>query len=95
MLEKGYLPNWTEEIFTISRVLETIPIQYNVGDYRNDEIDGLFYGPELQKVIKPEQYAIERIIRRKRVTGRTRYFAKWIGFGGDHNLWVDDVGDLE
>ena len=58
MFEKGYLPNWTEEIFTISRVLGTIPIQYKVRDYRNEEIDGSFYGAELQKVIKPERYAI-------------------------------------
>ena len=95
MFAKGYLPNWTEEIFTISIVLETIPIQYKVQDYRNEEIKGSFYGAELQKVIKPEQYAIERIIRRKQVRGRTRYYVKWLGFGDDHNSWVDDVGDLE
>src|SRR5438552_7540269 len=95
VFEKGYLPNWTEEIFTISRVLGTTPIQYKVRDYRNEEIDGSFYGAELQKVIKPEHYAIERIIRMKRVRGRTRYFVKWTGFCDDHNSWVDDVVDLE
>ena len=56
---KGYLPNWTEEIFTVSKVLNTIPTQYKVRDYRNEEILGSFYGPELQKVVKPDQYAIE------------------------------------
>src|SRR5438552_7830533 len=95
VFEKGYLPNWTEEIFTISRVIEIIPIQYKVRDCRNEEIDGSFYGAELQKVIKPEQYAIERIIRRKRVRGGTQYFVKWLGYTDDHNSWVDDVGDLE
>ena len=91
---KGYLPNWTEEIFTVSRVLNTIPAQYKVHDYRNEEIVGSFYGAELQKVVKPDQYAIERVIRRRMVHGRMRYFVKWLGFGDDHNSWVDDIGAL-
>ena len=73
---KGYLPNWTEEIITVSQVLDTKPAQYKVKDYREEEIQGSFYGPELQKVAKPEQYAIERVIRRRKVRGRTQYFVK-------------------
>jgi len=94
VFEKGYLPNWTEEIFTVSRVLNTVPIQYKVRDYRNEEIVGSFYGPELQKIVKPDQYAIERVIRRRHVRGRIQYFVKWLGFDDEHNSWVDDVGDL-
>src|SRR6266853_4930845 len=94
VFEKGYLPNWTEEIFIVNRVLNTMPIQYKVRDYRNAEIFGLFYGPELQKVVKPEQYAIERVIRRRRVRGRMQYFVKWLGFDDEHNSWVDDIGNL-
>ena len=95
VFEKGYLPNWTEEVFTVSQVLNTLPIQYKVRDYRGEEILGSFYGAELQKVVKPEQYAIEHVIRRRRVRGRMQYFVKWLGFGDEHNSWVDDVGDLE
>src|SRR6266852_4716178 len=51
VFEKGYLPNWTEEIFTVSQVLNTVPVQHKVKDYRNEEIVGSFYGPELQKVV--------------------------------------------
>ena len=47
-------------------------------------------------MVKPEQYAIEHVIRRRvRGTGRMQYFVKWLGFGDEHNSWVDDVGDLE
>src|SRR5438552_4829649 len=92
--QKGYLPNWTEEIFTISRVLATVPIQYKVQDYTNDEIDGSFYVAELQKVVKPEQYAIERVIRTQNIRGRMRYFVKWLGFSDEHNSWVDHVEGL-
>jgi len=91
---KGYLPNWTEEIFTVSRVLNTIPVQYKVQDVREQEIEGSFYGPELQKVTKPDQYAIERVIRRRRVRGRMQYLVKWLGYGAEYNSWVDDIGDI-
>src|SRR5277367_3889603 len=40
VFRKGYLPNWTEEIFTVSRVLDKEPVQYKVTDYRHDEIQG-------------------------------------------------------
>src|SRR6266853_5656556 len=93
-LKKGYLLNWTEKIFTVNRVLNTIPIQYKVRDYRNEEIIGSFYGVELQRVVKPEQYAIERVIRRRRVRDRMHYFVKWLGYNDEHNSWVDDIGDL-
>ena len=71
---KGYLPNWTEEIFTVSRVLNTIPAHYKVHDYINEEIVGSFYGAELQKVVKPDQYAIEKVIRTRRVTAGYNIF---------------------
>ena len=36
--EKGYTPNWTEEIFTISKIQYTDPITYKIIDYNNEEI---------------------------------------------------------
>jgi hypothetical protein len=94
VFKKGYLPNWTEEIFTVIRVLETAPVQYKVSDYRHDEIQGSFYGAELQKVVKPAQYAVERVIRRRRVRGRYQYLVKWLGFDDTHNSWVNNLDTL-
>src|SRR5277367_6804718 len=91
---KGYLPNWTEEIFTITQILDTEPVQYKVQDYRGDEIQGSFYGAELQKVVKPAQYAAEKVIQTRRVRGRTQYLVKWLGYGPEHNSWVDDIETL-
>ena len=91
---KEYLPNWTEEIFTITQVLDTEPVQYKVQDYRDDEIQGSFYGAELQKVARPAQYAVEKVIRTRRVRGRTQYLVKWLGYGPEHNSWVDDMDAL-
>ena len=94
VFDKGYLPNWTEEIFTISQVLRTKPIQYKVQDYRNEEIQGSFYGAELQKVARPEVHAIERVIRTRRLKGVKQYYVKWLGYGPEHNSWVDNIEDI-
>ena len=94
MLEKGYLPNWTEEIFTVSVALNTQPTQYKMRDYRNELIDGSFYAAELQKVVEPNVHAIEHVIRTRRVGGRMQYFVKWLGYGPEHNSWVDNIADI-
>jgi hypothetical protein len=92
---KGYLPNWTEEVFTVSQVLNTArPIQYKVRDYRNEEVEGSFYSAELQRVAQPHQYAVERVIRTRRVNRQTQYLVKWLGFGEEHNSWVTDIDDV-
>ena len=62
--EKGYLPNWTRELFTIShRVQGAVPYRYKVEDYNREELEGTFYESELQKVIKEDDvYKIEKIL---------------------------------
>ena len=40
---KGYEANWSEEIFTISKIQATTPVTYKVKDWNNEEIIGSFY----------------------------------------------------
>jgi hypothetical protein len=92
---KGYLPNWSEEIYTVTRVLRTTkPVQYKLQDHVEEEIKGSFYAAELQKVAPPERYAVERVIRRRRRAGKTEYFVKWLGYGPEFNSWTDDIGRI-
>ena len=91
---KGYLPNWTEHIYTVSVRLDTEPTQYKLTDYNNEEIKGSFYAAELQRVVPPERHAVERVIRQRRVGGRTQYFVKWLGYGPEFNSWTEDIGDI-
>ena len=52
--KKGYLPNWTEEIFTFSkRITKECPI-YKLTDDSREILEGSFYEEELQKVIKED-----------------------------------------
>ena len=91
---KGYLPNWTEQIYTVSQVLNTEPEQYKLQDYHREEIRGSFYAAELQRVVPPERYAVEKVIRTRKVRGRTQYFVKWQGYGNEFNSWTDDIGAI-
>ena len=47
--DKGYTPNWTEEVFVIDEIRPTEPITYKINDLNGEEIEGTFYREELQK----------------------------------------------
>lgn len=94
--EKGYLPNFTEEIFTVSRIIREHgkPTQYKVKDYNGVEIDGSFYAAEIQKVSKPDTYVIETILASKGVGKNKKYLVKWFGYGPEFNSWETLSEDL-
>ena len=46
---KGYTPNWSEEVFVIKKVKNTVPWNYVINDLNGEEISGTFYEKELQK----------------------------------------------
>ena len=45
---KGYMPNWSEEIFIIKKIKNTVPWTYVINDLNGEEIIGTFYENELQ-----------------------------------------------
>ena len=51
-LAKGYIPNWSEEVFVIEKVRNTVPWTFVINDLNGEEIAGTFYRKELQKQIK-------------------------------------------
>ena len=46
---KGYTPNWSNEIFVINKINDTVPYTYNLKELNGEEIIGSFYDRELQK----------------------------------------------
>ncbi|MEL7196320.1 MAG: DDE-type integrase/transposase/recombinase [Bacteroidota bacterium] len=87
---KGYLPNWTEELFTVERVIRKYkPFMYKLKDYNNEVIEGSFYRYEIQPVIKKDDvYLLERIIRRQRRHGEMWCLVKWKDYPPSMNSWV-------
>ena len=49
---KRYTPNWSEEIFVIKKVKNTVPWIYVINDFNAEEIIGTFYEDELKKIKK-------------------------------------------
>ena len=64
IFSKGYLPNWSEEIFVINKVKNTVPWTYLINDLKGEEIKGSFYEKELQKT-NQQEFRIEKIIKKK------------------------------
>ena len=55
--DKGYLPNWTHELFQILAVVKTqTPITYKIKDLEDEVVKGTFYAHELQRVEKEQIY---------------------------------------
>ena len=46
---KEYTPNWSEEVFVINKIKNTVPGTYVINDLNGEEITGSFYETELQK----------------------------------------------
>lgn len=90
VFKKGYLPNWTEELFTVSGVLRTRPETYHVKDDSGEVLKGTFYRWELQKVKRPEFYEIESVEDRRKRKGKVQFLVKWKGYPESFNSWVDE-----
>jgi hypothetical protein len=92
VFKKGYLPNFTQEIFTITERLNRKPPVYRIQDYNQEPISGIFYEQELVKVISEgsdQVYKIEKILRkRKGRNNKIECFVKWQGYPEKFNQWI-------
>ena len=83
IFSKGYTPNWSEEIFIINKVNNTVPWTYLINYLNNKEIKGIFYEKELQKTGQNE-FRIEKVIKKK----GNKLYVKWKGCDDSFNSWI-------
>ena len=81
---KGYMPNWSEEIFVIKKIKNTVPWTDVINDLNGEEIIGTFYEKELQGT-NQQEYRIEKIIKKK----GDKLYVKWKGYNNSFNSWID------
>ena len=81
---KGYTPNWSEEVFAISKIKNTVNWTSVVSDLNGEEITGSFYEKELQKTSQ-EKFRIEKVLKRK----GDKLYVKWKWYDSRFNSWID------
>ena len=69
---KGYVPNWSEEIFVVKKIKSTVPWTYVISDLNGEEIIGSFYEKKLQKTNQKE-FRIEKVLKTK----GNKLYVKW------------------
>ena len=72
---KGYTPNWSEEIFVIKEIKNTVPWAYVINDLNGEKITRTFYEKELLK-IDQQEFRIEKVIWKK----GDKLYVKWKGY---------------
>ena len=87
---KGYTPNWSEEVFVINKIKNTVKIQYikkktyAISDLNGEEITASFYEKGLQKTNQKE-FRIEKVRKRK----GDKLYVKWKGYNNSFNSWIN------
>ena len=61
---KDYVQNWFEKVLDIKKVKNIAPWMYVISDPKGEEIVGIFYEKEFQK-INQKELKIEKVIKRK------------------------------
>ena len=49
---KGYVPNWSEEVFVVNKIKNTVTWTYEINDLNGEKVIGSFYEKNSQRLIK-------------------------------------------
>ena len=82
---KGYTSNWSEEVFVIKKVKNTV-----INDLNGEEISGTFHEKGLQKTSQ-EEFRIEKVIRRK----GDKLYVKWKGCDNSSNSLIEKGSSVQ
>ena len=81
---KGQIPNWSEAVFVIKEVKNTVPWTCVISDLNGEEIIETFYEKELQKA-NQQKCRIEKVIKKK----GDELYVKLKGYESSFNSWFD------
>ena len=81
---KGYTPNWSEEVFVIKTIRNTVPWTYFIDDLNSEKITVKFYEKELQK-IDQQEFRIKKVNKKK----CDKLRVKQKEYDDSFNSWID------
>jgi hypothetical protein len=94
--DKGYLPNWTMEHFIVKKSQKHPRRVFELQDISDEPIKGTFYKEEVQP-IRTNANLIEKVLRKRKVSGKDEMFVKWLGWPAKFNSWItkEDVQNID
>ena len=60
----GYIPNWSEEVFIVNEIKNTVPLTYTISDLNGEQIIGTFHEKESQEA-NSKEFRIEKVLKGK------------------------------
>ena len=81
---KPYVPNWSEEVFVVSKIKNTASWTYVISDLNGELITKTFYQKEFQKTSQ-EKIRIVKVIKQK----GDRLLVKLKRYDNSFNSWID------
>ena len=90
VFQKGYLPSWTEEYFTVAQRLPRNPPVYRLKEADGELIRGKFYEAELQKVTESSDhlFRIEKILKHRGKGVNKEVLVHWKGWPKKYDSWI-------
>ena len=87
---KGYLPNYTRELFKIKQIIFGPVIVYTLEDLSGEDIEGTFYEQELSLDMTKEY-------KLKKIKGHEYALVKWLGYDDKFNSWepIENIKELK
>ena len=79
-----YIPNSSEEVFVIIKVINTVPLAYVISDLNRELLAGTFYEKEIQKPNQKE-FRVGKVI----IWKGNKLYVKWKGYNNYFNHWID------
>ena len=70
---KGYMLNWSEEIFVIKKIKNAVPWTYVINDLNGEKIIGTFYKKELLGT-NQQEFRIKKVTKKK----GDKLYVKWL-----------------
>jgi hypothetical protein len=97
--QRAYQEQYSTEVFKVTgRILKQGIPMYKLTDLKGDNITGLFYTAELQKIHKDQDslWFIQRILKKRKRKKKLQYFVEWQGFPKTFNSWMnaEDIKDV-
>ena len=86
LFEKSYIINWSDKIYTIKTIKNTLPITYIVKDDKGKVHKGSFYEYDLQRT-KIDKFRVEKVLDWKVEKGKRYGLVKWMDYDDSYNTW--------